>query len=114
MQINLEVLFLAYAAPEVVLATAYDPLKSDIWSLGVILFIMVHGTMPFDDKNLARMLKEQTLRQYHANKEIMDKLSRNCVNMINALFEPDPLIRICAKEICEMPFTMMATTDATS
>ncbi|XP_072542832.1 testis-specific serine/threonine-protein kinase 6-like [Salminus brasiliensis] len=38
---------LHYCAPEVLLNRPYDPLKSDVWSLGVILYVMVTGFMPF-------------------------------------------------------------------
>jgi serine/threonine protein kinase len=36
-----------YAAPEVVLAQPYDARKTDIWALGVILFAMIYGELPF-------------------------------------------------------------------
>ena len=52
----------AYAAPEIIQGKMYDPRKHDSWSLGVILYIMVCGSMPYDDSNVRKMLKEQ-LRQ---------------------------------------------------
>jgi serine/threonine protein kinase len=39
----------AYAAPEVISRRAYDGFKSDVWSLGVLLYVMLHRTLPFVD-----------------------------------------------------------------
>ena len=49
----------AYAAPEIIQGKMYDPRKHDSWSQGVILYIMVCGSMPYDDSNVRKMLKEQ-------------------------------------------------------
>lgn len=41
----------SYAAPEMILGNLYDGLFVDIWSCGIILYAMVCGCLPFDDKN---------------------------------------------------------------
>ncbi|XP_072032968.1 testis-specific serine/threonine-protein kinase 3-like [Amphiura filiformis] len=46
----------AYASPEILRGIPYDPHVADIWSMGVILFIMVTGTMPYDDSDVKKML----------------------------------------------------------
>ena len=42
-----------YAAPEVISGRAYSGAETDVWSLGVILFAMVCGTLPFDDDSMS-------------------------------------------------------------
>ena len=45
-----------YMAPEILLGEEYDS-KADIWSLGVVLFEMLFGFCPFEDKNIGLLIK---------------------------------------------------------
>ncbi|NXC14439.1 TSSK6 kinase, partial [Corythaeola cristata] len=49
----------AYACPEVLMGMPYDAKKYDVWSLGVILYVMVTGCMPFDDTHIHSMPQHQ-------------------------------------------------------
>lgn len=78
----------SYAAPEILLGRPYDPRKSDIWALGVILYIFVTGKMPFDEtKGTKSILEEQRVLDFHWPK--MRKISTTCKNLIKNMFTWD-------------------------
>jgi len=50
----------AYASPEILKGIPYQPNASDIWSIGVVLYAMIFGTLPFDDTTYQKLLKVDT------------------------------------------------------
>ncbi|XP_063703850.1 testis-specific serine/threonine-protein kinase 3 [Culicoides brevitarsis] len=48
----------AYASPEILKGIPYQPQFSDIWAIGVVLYAMVIGKLPFDDSSVRYLLKQ--------------------------------------------------------
>ncbi len=44
----------------------YDPFKSDIWALAIVLYAMLHNRYPFHFKDIKQMVEEQTDLEYRA------------------------------------------------
>lgn len=53
-----------YASPEIVNGQKYEGAPSDIWSSGVILFALLSGRLPFDDKNIRALLDKVRLGKF--------------------------------------------------
>lgn len=79
----------AYAAPEVVSGTPYNPKLADVWSLGVILYIMLNASMPFDDSNLKQLLKDQMAKKWSFRPKIREAVSLAAKTTVNRILEPD-------------------------
>jgi len=79
---------LAYAAPEIVKGKDYDGRISDIWSLGVVLFAMVNGKLPFNDTSVKNLLAA-------INKGItfQPNVTVECRDLISSMLIIDPLKR---------------------
>lgn len=88
----------AYAAPEVIKGTPYNPKMSDVWSMGVIIYIMVNASMPFDDSNLNKMLRDQLNRNWNFRSKVRDKMSAGLKSMITKMIEPDLTRRLTAEK----------------
>lgn len=84
---------LSYAAPEVLRGMPYHPKIADIWSLGVILYIMINKAMPFDDTNVRQLHEQQTNRRWKFRSKVVDQLSDQVKSLTACLLEPDPTKR---------------------
>ncbi|KAJ4340006.1 serine/threonine-protein kinase gin4 [Ascochyta clinopodiicola] len=93
-----------YAAPEVIKTTAYDGAKADVWSCGVILYVLLTGTPPFnysgDDRDLKYLFKAIEKGEY----VLPDTLSREAADLIKRILIPDPTRRVGLEDIWNHPF----------
>ncbi|KAK6590330.1 hypothetical protein RS030_162538 [Cryptosporidium xiaoi] len=84
-----------YAAPEVVSGKAYSGPEIDIWSCGVILYVLLCGALPFDDENVTYLFNK--IR--HGIFSIPGHVSDSGKSLILKMLTVDPSLRITYKEI---------------
>lgn len=87
----------AYAAPEILQGIPYTGKSYDIWSLGVILYIMVGGSMPYDDSNIKKMIRYQTERKVGFSKT--RPLSSEVKYLIHHMLEAKVMERFCIDQV---------------
>ncbi|XP_071553136.1 testis-specific serine/threonine-protein kinase 3 [Temnothorax nylanderi] len=75
----------AYASPEILRGIPYQPQLADIWSMGVVLYAMVYGQLPFDDTNYAQLLKQIQNRVVFPKRP---KVSQSCRSLITRILVP--------------------------
>ena len=87
-----------YTAPEILKKELYDGIKADIWSLGVILYAMLTGNLPWSISNSSKTLYEIL------NKipEIPKKISYECHNLFKSIFQRDPQRRPSIDQLLDM------------
>ncbi|KAL2062835.1 hypothetical protein VTL71DRAFT_5907 [Oculimacula yallundae] len=91
---------LYFAAPELLQAKAYTGPEVDVWSFGIVLYVLVCGKVPFDDQSMPAL---------HAKikKGIVDYpswLSPECKNLISRMLVTDPKQRASLQEIMNHPW----------
>lgn len=80
---------LSYAAPEILRGYPYNPKMSDIWSLGVILYILLNKAMPFDENNVKRLYELQVARKWKFRTKKSAHLTDHVKKLVSNLLEPD-------------------------
>ena len=90
----------AYVAPEVLKRKGYDGSKADIWSCGVILYVLLAGFLPFQDENLMKMYTKIFKAQY----EFPPWFSFDSKRLISKLLVTDPDRRITIPAIMRVPW----------
>ena len=100
-----------YAAPELLCNRPYDGSQADVWSAGVVLFVMLTGYPPFnfppdphgvvpEDHKLKGLFRAITRAEYR----MPSALSLEAQDLIRKIFVPDPSKRINIDEVWDHPF----------
>eukprot|EP00252_Welwitschia_mirabilis_P021837 TRINITY_DN571_c0_g1_i1.p1 TRINITY_DN571_c0_g1~~TRINITY_DN571_c0_g1_i1.p1 ORF type:complete len:378 (-),score=95.30 TRINITY_DN571_c0_g1_i1:503-1636(-) len=86
-----------YVAPEVINDKGYDGSTADLWSCGVILFVLMAGYLPFDDPNIMTLYKKITDAEFTCP----PWFSSNGKKLVTRIVDPNPKTRITIPEIME-------------
>nr|ABY58262.1 serine-threonine kinase [Persea americana]ABY58268.1 serine-threonine kinase [Persea americana]ACA65279.1 serine-threonine kinase [Persea americana]ACA65301.1 serine-threonine kinase [Persea americana]ACA65305.1 serine-threonine kinase [Persea americana] len=85
----------AYVAPEVISRKGYDGAKADIWSCGVILFVLLAGYLPFHDSNLMELYRKVGKAEYKCPNWFPPEVRR----LLARILDPNPNTRISIAKI---------------
>uniref|UniRef100_A0A1Q3FD27 MAP/microtubule affinity-regulating kinase 3 n=1 Tax=Culex tarsalis TaxID=7177 RepID=A0A1Q3FD27_CULTA len=96
-----------YAAPELFQGRKYDGPEVDVWSLGVILYTLVSGSLPFDGATL-RELRERVLRGKY---RIPFYMSTDCENLLKKFLVLNPAKRASLESIMKDKWMNMGYED---
>ncbi|EMC94698.1 hypothetical protein BAUCODRAFT_558349 [Baudoinia panamericana UAMH 10762] len=89
-----------YAAPEVVSSKPYDGMQADVWSCGVILYVMLTGTTPYNyspDGDIRVLFRDIARAKYWMPPD----LTLEAKDLIKKIFHPNPHLRITMDGIWE-------------
>lgn len=87
----------AYVAPEVINRKGYDGSKADIWSCGVILYVLLAGYLPFHDTNLMEMYRKIGKADFKFPNWFAPEVRK----LLSKILDPNPSTRISMAKIME-------------
>ncbi|KAI8389445.1 kinase-like domain-containing protein [Blakeslea trispora] len=91
---------LYFAAPELLQARHYTGPEVDVWSLGIVMYVLVCGRVPFDDTSLPAL--HQKIKLGHV--DYPDHLSRDCVDLLSKILVVDPTKRATLSQVMYHPW----------
>ena len=91
----------SYTAPEILLGKKYDGFASDIWMIGIILFVMVCGYLPFEEKDDKNNLFKKIVK---GKVEYPKFISSDVKNLLQKILVVNPDKRISLNEIKQHQF----------
>ncbi|WOG84948.1 hypothetical protein DCAR_0104134 [Daucus carota subsp. sativus] len=86
-----------YVAPEVINNKGYDGAKADLWSCGVILYVLMAGYLPFEEANLMVLYKKINKADFSCP----PWFSSSAKKLIKRILDPSPVTRITIQEVIE-------------
>ncbi|CAK9301099.1 unnamed protein product [Gordionus sp. m RMFG-2023] len=99
-----------FVAPEVI---NYDKIGkgTDLWSIGIITYVLLSGLSPFMGQNEAETLSNVTKLEWDFEDESFDEISENAKNFISKLLLKDQKKRMTASECLKHPWLTMTQAE---
>lgn len=92
-----------YVAPEILLSKPYGK-EVDMWSIGVIIFILLGGYPPFSDNNQSKLYKKIKTGQFEFHPDYWSSISNEAKDLIKKLLTVDPEKRFTADQALSHPW----------
>ena len=109
-QINFYSFSPTYVAPEVLRATGYGT-EVDMWSIGVITYILLCGFPPFYGETISEMFEQIMSGSFDYPEEYWNNISKDAQDFINLLLKVDPKERLTASEALKHPWLTKELND---
>lgn len=94
-----------YVAPEILEGTPYDE-RADMWSVGVILYILLGGYPPFIESTQRDLFRKIRKGEYEFHEEYWGTVSQDAKDLISSLLMVDCTVRLTAKQALENPWIL--------
>ncbi|KAM4876780.1 maternal embryonic leucine zipper kinase isoform 2-T2 [Thomomys bottae] len=93
---------LAYAAPELIQGKSYLGSEADVWSMGILFYVLMCGFLPFDDDNIMVLYKKIMKGKY----DVPKWLSPSSILLLQQMLQVDPKKRISIRNLLNHPWIM--------
>lgn len=92
---------ISFASPEILLGLSYRPEPAEVWSLGILLFTLLYGQVPFS--NSSHVISGNWSRPAQPK-------SSDCMDLMSKLLKNNPQKRLTIKEILQHPWVTATFT----
>lgn len=89
-----------YIAPETLVQSSYYGAPADVWALGVILYALVDGSLPWNYQDPNRMYEQITKGEF----PMPQMISPACQDLLGSILDPNPVTRITIQGILTHPW----------
>ena len=96
---------LSYVAPEVLSLQGYG-IEADMWSIGVIMFLLLRGKLPFTGRSAAEVIERTIAARLPLRDSVWELCSPSVRELVSRLMERDPAKRITAEEALCHPWML--------
>jgi len=103
-----------YVAPEVLFSSSGYGVECDIWSVGVVLYIMLCGYFPFSARNTNTLYKLIKDGRYQMPSDEWDSISKEGKDLVRQMLQVDTRKRISAAKALEHPWLLSSSNEMSS